>query len=53
VNWVYLAQFMVQCRGFVNTILKLTVPWKAENILTSITAIRFSSLTLQHGVTFI
>jgi hypothetical protein len=26
VNWVYLAQFMVQCRGFVNTILKLTVP---------------------------
>jgi hypothetical protein len=50
VDWIQLAQNRGQWRAVVNTVMKLQVPCKVGNFLTSCVTISFSRKTLLHGV---
>jgi hypothetical protein len=50
VNWTKLAPNRDQRQSLVNTVMKLRVPWEAENLMTSWVTISFSWSTMFHGV---
>jgi hypothetical protein len=50
VDWIHLAQDRDQWQVTVNTVMKLRVPLKARNFLTSWVTISFSRRTVLHGV---
>jgi hypothetical protein len=50
VDWIHLSQDTDQWLVLVNTIMNLRIPYRASNFLTNSVAVRFSRMTLLHGV---
>jgi len=51
-DWIYLAQFKVQCWALVKTVMNVRVPYKARNFLTIWVTNNFSSKTVLHVVSY-
>ena len=49
-DWIGLAQDREKWQTLVSAVMNLRVPWNAGNFLTSCKPVRFSRMTLHHGV---